>query len=299
MVDTCVCVCVYVCSKCVLTRPPHRLSNIFNSLPPTSANRYAVFTSLLSLANANDELDIITDALTALPSWLSEWKIDGQKKASLLESVASHLQEADQGAKAYEFFLSHLRFLGTSTMSGQGSSSSDTKKAAEKTIAAALDLATVFDFEELSQVEAVKQLQGEPIGKLLGIFTQGNTKDWQSWKSGNSGEIERLGLSTTALERKIRLLDLAALCSRSVSSEVAYSEMAKTLDIEVDEVEVWVIDVIRAGLVSGKLSQINQSLRVYKSVYRSFGLEQWKLLESRLSTWESSIASILGTIAGE
>lgn len=208
--------------------------------------------------------------------------------------MATKLQDAEQGAKAYELFLTHLRFLSSSAMSGQG----DTKKAAEKTIVAALDLANVFDFEELSQVEAVKQLKGEPIGKLLDIFTQGNSKDWQSWKSTNGSEIDRLGLSAPALEKKIRLLDLAALCSRSVSSEVSYADMAKTLDVDVDEVEVWVIDVIRAGLVSGKLSQINQSLRVYKSVYRSFGVEQWKMLESRLSTWESSITSILNTIAG-
>lgn len=214
-----------------------------------------------------------------------------------MESIAAKLQEADQGIKAYEFFLTHLRFLSTLTMSGQGSSSSETKAAAEKTIVAALDLVNVFDFEELSQIEAVKNVQSEPIGKLLQIFIQGNSKDWNEWKSANSTEVEKLHLSVEVLERKIRLLDLAALCSRSVSSEVSYAEIAKTLGIEVDEVEVWVIDVIRVGLVSGKLSQVNQSLRVYKSVYRSFGLDQWKLLESRLSTWEDSITSILNVIA--
>lgn len=253
---------------------------------------------MLDLASSNDELDVIADAITAVPHWLSEWNIPASEKASLLELIAARLQEAEQGAKAYEFFLTHLRFLSTSTMSGQGSSSTETKAAAEKTIVAALDLVNVFDFEELSQVEAVKNVADEPIGKLLQIFTQGNSKDWYAWKSANAGEIERLQLSSSVLERKIRLLDLAALCSRSISSEVSYQEIAKTLDIELDQVEVWVIDVIRVGLVSGKLSQVNQSLRVYKSVYRSFGLDQWKLLEGRLSTWESSISSILDVIAG-
>ncbi|UZJ51697.1 hypothetical protein CBS101457_001017 [Exobasidium rhododendri] len=273
------------------------LSNIFNSLPAASANRFTVFNSLLNLANANDELDTITDAIAAVPNWLSEWNVPATEKAALLHSIATKLQEADQGLKAYEFFLTHLRFLSSPSMSGEGSNATDTKDAAEKTIVAALDLANVFDFEELSEVEAVKKLEGEPIGKLLHIFTQGNTRDWQSWKSSNGSEIERLQLSASALERKIRLLDLAALCSRSVSSEVTYAEMAKTLEVDIEEVEVWVIDVIRVGLVSGKLSQIKQSLRVYKSVYRSFGTEQWKFLESRLSTWESSITSILDTIA--
>lgn len=55
--------------------------------------------------------------------------------------------------------------------------------------------------------------------------------------------------------------------------------------------------VIRAGLVSGKLSQVNSSFRVYRSTYRSFGKEQWQLLESRLVQWQASIDSILATIA--
>jgi translation initiation factor 3 subunit M len=275
------------------------LSNTFNSLPATSANRYTIFNTLLNLANANDELDTIADAIAAVPNWLADWDIPATEKASLLSSIAIKLQESDQGLKAYEFFLAHLRFLSSTSLSGQGSSEVQTKDAAEKTIVAALDLANVFDFEELSQVDAVKKLEGEPIGQLLHIFTQGTTKDWQSWKSANESEIERLKLSASGLERKIRLLDLAALCSRSISSEVPYAEMAKTLEVDIDEVEVWVIDVIRVGLVSGKLSQISQSLRVYKSVYRSFDLEQWKILQSRLSTWEASISSILTTISGE
>lgn len=275
------------------------LSNIFNSLPSSSSNRYNVFVSLLELANKNDELEVIADAISSIPCWLSEWNISAQEKAALLESVATKLQEAEQGAKAYDFLLTHLRYISTSTISGKDASSAETKAAAEKTIAAALNLVNVFDFEELSQVEAVKQLQDEPVGKLLTICISGTSKDWRSWKDANKSEMERLGLSSELLERKIKLLDLASLCSQSISSEVPYTEIAKTLEIESDQVEIWVIDVIRAGLVSGKLSQINQSLRVYKSVYRSFDLDQWKLLEKRLSTWESSITNILSTIAGK
>lgn len=54
--------------------------------------------------------------------------------------------------------------------------------------------------------------------------------------------------------------------------------------------------VIRAGLVSGKLSQVNSSFRVYRSTYRTFGAEQWQLLEQRLVQWQSSIDRILATI---
>ncbi|MCO5613725.1 hypothetical protein L7F22_068003 [Adiantum nelumboides] len=273
------------------------LSNLYNALPNSSANRFIVFNSLLQFANANDDLDIISDALTALPTWLAEWDISPLEKANLLTKVAENFEAAGQPKRAYEFLLLHVRFLGTSTLSGEGSSAATTKQAAERTISAALSLPSVFEFEELAQIEAVQKLQSEPIGKLLNVFLQGNTKDFIQWRDANASEVTRLKLSAAQLERKIQLLDLANLCSRSISSTVSYSEIAKTLNVDLEEVEVWVIDVIRAGLVSGKLSQINQSLRVYKSVYRSFGTDQWRLLETRLSTWEKSIASILQTLA--
>ncbi len=60
---------------------------------------------------------------------------------------------------------------------------------------------------------------------------------------------------------------------------------------------MWVIDVIRAGLVSGKLSQVNEAFRVYKSTHRQFGKAQWQQLEARLVQWHTSIANIIDTIA--
>lgn len=281
----------------LVSNPPCRLSNIFNSLSATSPNRCVVFRALLNLASNNDDLEVIADALSAVPKWLSEWDIDASAKADVLDSVATKLQAADNGKDAYTLHLTLLRFLSTSTLSGQGSDAIDTKKVAERTVATALSLPHVFQFEELAEIDAVKKLGNEPIGQLLKIFLHGTTQDWHQWCQANAQELSRLNLSQEQLERKIRLLDLANLCSQSVSKEVPYNSIADALKISIDDVEVWAIDVIRAGLVSGKLSQINQSLRVYKSAYRSFGQDQWKLLESRLSTWEKNIANILQTIS--
>ena len=94
----------------------------------------------------------------------------------------------------------------------------------------------------------------------------------------------------------MRLLDLATLCARSVSAEVSYADMAAVLDVSLDEVEAWVIDVIRAGLVSGKLSQVKQSFRVYRSTHRTFDKPQWTALEERLSQWQKSIQTLITTI---
>ena len=55
--------------------------------------------------------------------------------------------------------------------------------------------------------------------------------------------------------------------------------------------------VIRAGLLSGKLSQTSQTLRVTRATARTFEREQWALLEKRLSAWKSGLANVLDVVA--
>lgn len=273
------------------------LSNLFNSLEPSSALRLSVFNALLSLAAANDDLDYLTSSLTALPQWLAQWQVSESDKASCLESVAKALESAEkehgQTSKAYQFLLLHLRYISTLP------ENASTKDAAERTVAAALRLPKLYELEELLHIKAVLDLKSSSsaVFELLKIFVGGSTSDFNTFVSSHAAELSRLELSQEALLHKIRLLDLADLCALSVSADVAYASIAKTLQIEEDEVELWVIDVIRAGLVSGKLSQVNNAFRVYKSTHRQFGKEQWQGLEKRLVQWQKSIASIVESIA--
>ncbi|PWN95806.1 hypothetical protein FA09DRAFT_321899 [Tilletiopsis washingtonensis] len=264
------------------------LSNIFNALPASSSARLTVFESLLDVAAAHDELEYLSDAFSAIPAWLSSWDVPSERKSALLSSVASKLAAADNHERAYEFLLIHLRFL--------DSSSPEAAQTAEQVIASALKLPKVWEFEQLLQIQAVQALKGKPIFELLTIFVGGSAEEYKKWEGANGGEVSRLSLDPAQLDRKMRLLDLASLCSRSVSTEVPYAEIASVLRVPESEVEAWVIDVIRAGLVSGKLSQVNSSFRVYRSTYRTFGAEQWQLLEQRLVQWQSSIDRILATI---
>lgn len=271
------------------------LSNLFNSLPSNSPLRCEIFNTLLSLAAANDDLDYLTSSLKALPQWLAQWEVSEAAKASCLESVAKALEGAEkehgQSNKAYQFLLLHLRYISSNP------SGADTKNAGEMTVAAALRLPKLYEFEELLSIPAVTSLSGTPIFDLLKIFIGGSTSDFTTFSSSHSDLFSSLNLNESELLQKIRLLDLADLCALSVSSDVPYSSIAKTLNIGVEEVEVWVIDVIRAGLVSGKLSQVKSAFRVYKSTHRQFGKKEWQGLEKRLVEWQKSISAILESVA--
>jgi len=62
---------------------------------------------------------------------------------------------------------------------------------------------------------------------------------------------------------------------------------------------MWVIDVIRAGLVEGKLSQSNQTFLIHRSTYRVFGDNQWREVASRLDLWRNSLQGVLQVIQQE
>ncbi|EEB92727.1 hypothetical protein MPER_08725, partial [Moniliophthora perniciosa FA553] len=95
------------------------------------------------------------------------------------------------------------------------------------------------------------------------------------------------------LERKIKLLALASLGFQNVGQNLPYSRIAEVLQVENAEVEKWVIDVIRVGLISGKLSQTKQTLHVTRSTARTFEREQWEALEKRLLAGKSGLNNVL------
>ena len=93
-------------------------------------------------------------------------------------------------------------------------------------------------------------------------------------------------------------MTLASLAANASSRELPYSVVTRRLHIPSEEVELWVIDVIRAGLVEGKLSQLNQTFLIHRSTYRSFGKSEWQEIGLRLETWRESLRNILEVVKG-
>ncbi|KAE8255641.1 hypothetical protein A4X13_0g2973 [Tilletia indica] len=252
--------------------------------------------------------------------------------------------EADPSAAArtLAFHKLYLRFLdAASTEAGDASTS-----AAETTVALALRLPHVFDFPSLLESRAILGLEksNAPLWTLLVevvLAPGGRGQRFESWKAKNGDLLNKIGVQEAVLVRKIRLLDIASLCAAQVYSdtaaaaaaaaaaavaaqqqptedtkspaEVAYSLIASSaLPTEpAEDVETWVIDVIRAGLVSGKLSQVNEVFRVYrvssviplvefsasqKGGEGVFSRKQWEVLEVKLGAWRESISRMLETL---
>ncbi|KAH7042451.1 hypothetical protein BKA57DRAFT_125637 [Linnemannia elongata] len=267
------------------------LSNIFNTLPANSPLRLSVFTAIVDLAVASDDMDLVLPQLQYVPSWISEWGVDAQAERALLLTLSDRLKESGNQYQSLEFLLKHLTsFNGTSESAVQ-------KATATRAIVESIALPEVLNFENLLKIEAIQNLKAEKVYELLSVFMSGNVQDYRGLIAKNGGLLKELGLEEEETLRKIRLLSLASLGSENLTRELSYQEIAKALEVEESDVELWVIDVIRAGLVEAKLNQVSKLVIISRSIYRTFGNAQWQQLSQRLNGWKQSLADILQVIA--
>jgi translation initiation factor 3 subunit M len=222
-------------------------------------------------------------------NWLLEWDVALEEKSEFLKTVADAYAKYGQMDTSYKYTLSWVRSIPTSSPSA--------RSAAIQAIQTALCLPSVFDFDPLFKLEAVLAVKDHELFNLLQIFLSDGLAEFNSWEAAHSDTLGKHDLDRSQLERKIRLLTLASLAFKHVGSDLPYSRIASVLQVEISEVENWVIDVIRSGLVSGKLSQTSQTLHITRSTARTFELEQWAALEKILVAWKSGLAEVLDVVA--
>ncbi|KAG0365882.1 hypothetical protein BC939DRAFT_520168 [Gamsiella multidivaricata] len=269
------------------------LSNIFNILPANSPLRLSVFTSIVDLAVASDDMDLVLPQLQYVPSWISEWGIAPEAERTLLLTLADHLKTSGNPYQSHDFLIKYL-----TTFNSQTAELDSQKSHAKRAITESIALSEVLNFENLLKIDAVQHLKSEKVYELLSIFLSGNVQDYNAFSSKNAGLLKQeLGLDEEEALRKIRLLSLASLGSENLTRELSYQEIAKALEVDESEVELWVIDVIRAGLVEAKLNQVSRTVTINRSIYRTFGTQQWQQLSQRLNGWKQSLAEILQVIA--
>ncbi|KAI8061758.1 hypothetical protein BC940DRAFT_309684 [Gongronella butleri] len=258
------------------------LLNLYNALSATSPLRYDVFLGLLDVTSQADELDSLLPQLANMDTWAKQWGIDAATERQLYQNLSDKLAQAGEQKPSLDFLL---KKVATYENGSDASAATDAKLA----IVRAIGLDNYFAFEDLLQYKAVQAIADSKEYAILDLFLRGDLAKFEAFALDGLVDKE-VGL------RKIRLLSLASLGSENLSRELTYAQISQALMIPEDEVEMWVIDVIRAGLVEAKLDQLNKTVIVHRSIYRVFGKEQWQQLSSRLNAWKDSLNDILQVV---
>ncbi|KAK8138676.1 PCI-domain-containing protein [Apiospora sp. TS-2023a] len=272
------------------------LTNIFNMVKPDNEIRFHIFSAIVKFVKQYSMFDNLKKHLRTLDSWVEQWEIDEEEQRKLYEEIAEVASEAGDEHTSYDFIVKAINTFGKDEVSSENA-----QRLALRALKSALLSPTHYDFSDLMSLPAVQALADSHAVyfELLEIFAEKDLEDYNDFNEEHDDFIEKENLNADLLHRKIRLLTFASLAASQPSREIPYKLITKALSIPENEIELWAIDVIRAGLVEGKLSQREKVFLVHRTVYRVFGEKQWRELGDRVDGWRRTIAAVAAALRKE
>ncbi|SPO00815.1 related to Eukaryotic translation initiation factor 3 subunit M [Cephalotrichum gorgonifer] len=287
-----------------ITTSPHNgvglslnaLTTVFNLLPADNPIRARVFMEILKFLKRHGMFETLRPYLPHLEQWNETWGTDDEFQREMYEEISDIAAEAGFGEESYRYILKALRSFDSDDK--EELSSEEAQNLAIRAIRTVLLSNSHYLFQDLRGIPCVEALSdSHPIYyQLLEIFAEQDLEDFSDFNEEHEGWLEKQDLDHDKLYRKMRLLTFASLAAATPSREIPYAKIVKALRIPEEEVEMWTIDTIRAGLVQGKLSQQRKVLLVHKVTYRVFGTKQWQELSTRVDNWKSTLSTVLDTL---
>lgn len=261
------------------------LNNLFSGLDETSSSRYVVYMALIKLAGHANLIHVLNPKVEQIRGWLTSWDVGTVKSQTLLRSLYEAFTECRQSEKATKTMV---ELLGTYTEEN----ASQAREDAHKCIVTSLADHNTLLFDHLLSLKPVKFLEGELIHDLLTIFVTGKIKQYVEFYNANKDFVTSLGLSHEDNMQKMRVLTFVQIAEGK--SELSFDTIEKELQLEPDDVEAFIIDVVRTKTINAKMDQPSRRVTVTRTIHRTFGKPQWQQLHDQLQVWQQNISQVLG-----
>ncbi|XP_013397066.1 eukaryotic translation initiation factor 3 subunit M [Lingula anatina] len=263
------------------------LSNLFHGLGERSNYRYHVYTSMIKLATACDLLSAIPTDLDQIKEWVAQWDIPTQKVQNILRLLYEAFVAAKQSEQATKTMI---ELLGTYTKENASQARDD----AQKCIVTCLADPGTYLLDHFLTLKPVKFLEGEPIHNLLTIFVSGKLSHYLDFYQKHKDFVNSLGLSHEENLLKMRILTFMQMAEGK--KEIDLDTIQQEMQIGEEEVEPFIIDVVRTKAVRVKIDQIQRKVLISTTTHRTFGKQQWQQLREELEYWQSSISRVRNSL---
>jgi len=169
------------------------------------------------------------------------------------------------------------------------------KEDAEKCVLDFISKPDVFIMDHLLKLKPVTTLQGQPIYRLLEIFVSGVLADYLDFYEVHKEWVSEIGLDHDANIHKMRILTTLSLSVQE--KEISFRDLRGILGFtEDDDIEEYIIDLIKSKLLHAKMDEMNQKMIIRSSSVRTFGRDEWQQLEYKLESWFSNMQSIRSSL---
>lgn len=285
------------------------LSNVFNVLKPADQMRFNVFKRILTVASEGDELDAVLPTLkntVLVETFMKEWGLSVDQRSHLLLIISQVLHPRDNSDNSYsvvslEYLLKYLMVVQLNPMVPVDAAV--LKASLRNALLAAINLPEILSFDDILALKwtsdaKLQDLFGiKSLVELIKIFATQSVEALEAFIKKNPNVLkESIITSREDAMRKIRVLSLSTLGMQYLYKKLGYKAIAQHLLIRHDEVEYWVIDAIRAGLIDARMDQEKETVVVSRASHRVFGKKEWMVLDSQVDEWRENMIKCLKVV---
>nr|QBH73925.1 eukaryotic translation initiation factor 3 subunit M [Nicoletia phytophila] len=256
---------------------------LFQSLDETSPMRYHVYYHLVQVAGHVDQVKAIFQNVENLKQQFSSCPPSNEQMQKLLRLLHEALLRSGQSGLAAKVMV---ELLGTYTTEN----ASQAREDAQRCILAALADPNTFLLDPLLALKPVRFLEGELIHDLLSVFVAEKLPSYLQFYQNHKEFIHTLGLNHEQNMKKMRLLTFMQLAESN--PEMSFDTIKSELQLNEDEVEPFIIDILKTKLVRVKMDQAARKVYVSSTMHRTFGRLQWQQLRDLLQSWRNNLAMI-------
>ncbi|XP_030762502.1 eukaryotic translation initiation factor 3 subunit M [Sitophilus oryzae] len=256
---------------------------LYQSLDERSPMRYPVYYHLLQIAKQTDQIKAIFQNVDHLKQQFSHCPLSNeelQKLYRLLHEVLLKSNQSEQAAKVM------IELLGTYT----DKTASHAREDAIRCITTAIADPNTFLLDPLLSLKPVHILKGQLIHDLLNIFVSENLTAYLTFYKEHKEFVTNQGLDHDQNMRKMRLLSFMQLAESN--PEISFDVIAHELQIKKEEVEPFIIEVLKTKLVSARMDQLAKKVFVSSTMHRTFGRAQWQQLRDLLFSWKTNLSVV-------
>mmetsp|Transcript_74348 Transcript_74348/g.112002 ORF Transcript_74348/g.112002 Transcript_74348/m.112002 type:complete len:363 (+) Transcript_74348:29-1117(+) len=250
-----------------------QLNNFYNFFPFDSNYRFNFFLNILTYSVETGLTKAVVPVLHQVDEMLPLWGASAEQKREIYSAISKVLGISCPGSNSlYQALKKYLE-----TFENSEDDVSTANQAAIDAAVLAIQLEDVKRCDDLIELRAVKQLQGQKIYDLLYLFSQKNLDSFEAFNKENAGFLSDNGLCAEQCAKKMRILSLTSLASEK--KILQYSQIAEALCVDSADAEIWVISAISTGLIDARIDQANEQVFIRHSSQRSFNESDWKSLQ--------------------
>nr|SVE74361.1 EOG090X0AU0 [Daphnia barbata] len=259
------------------------LSVLFHGLDPVSSTRFTVYYTLVKVAGQVEQIKSVFTDLDKMRTQLAPCKPNNEQMQTLLRILHEALLNSRESELASKVMVELLSTYTTEN-------ASQAREEAQRCIVASLADPNTFLLDHLLTLQPVKVLEGALLHDLLTVFVTEKLSCYVKFYEEKKDFVEGLGLKHEQNLRKMRILTFMQLAENSV--ELPFETLEKQLQLNEDQVEEFVLQVLKTKLVRARMDQLNKKVLVSSTMHRTFGKQHWQQLRELLTTWRTHLRQV-------